>query len=61
MKKRSLSLCYNKDRLMKLEETITFAIMSDGHGKMTDQIAVAINRNGWHIRKDVMPEKIALL
>lgn len=46
---------------MKLEETITFAIMSDGHGKMTDQIAVAINRNGWHIRKDVMPEKIALL
>ena len=37
---------------MKLEEAITYAIMSDGHGKTTDQIAAAINRNGWHIRKD---------
>ena len=32
---------------MKLEEAITYAIMSDGHGKTTDQIAAAINRNGW--------------
>jgi hypothetical protein len=30
---------------MKLEEAITYAIMSDGHGKTTDQIAAAINRN----------------
>ena len=29
--------------------------MSDGHGKTTDQIADAINRNGWHIRKDGKP------
>ena len=38
--------------------------MSDGHGKTTDQIAaainrngwhIAINRNGWHIRKDGKP------
>ena len=28
--------------------------MSDGHGKTTDHIA-AINRNGWHIRKDGKP------
>ena len=27
---------------MKLEEAITYAIMSDGHGKTTDQIAAAI-------------------
>ena len=40
---------------MKLEEAITYAIMSDGHGKTTDQIAAAINRNGWHIRKDGKP------
>ena len=26
---------------MKLEEAITYAIMSDGHGKTTDQIAAA--------------------
>ena len=38
--------------LVKIEEAITYAIMSDGHGKTTDQIAAAINRNGWHIRKD---------
>ena len=35
---------------MKIEEAITYAIMSDGHGKTTDQIAAAINRR--HIRKD---------
>ena len=40
---------------MKLEEAITYAIMSDGHGKTTDQIADAINRNGWYIRKDGKP------
>ena len=40
---------------MKLEEAITYAIMSDGHGKTTDQIAAAINRNGWYIRKDGKP------
>ena len=40
---------------MKIEEAITYAIMSDGHGKTTDQIAAAINRNGWHIRKDGKP------
>ena len=40
---------------MKLEEAITYAIMSDGHGKTTDQIAAAINRNGWHLRKDGKP------
>ncbi len=38
---------------MKLEEAITYAIMSDGHGKTTDQIAAAINRNGWEIGKSV--------
>ena len=37
---------------MKIEEAITYAIMSDGHGKTTDQIAAAINRNAWHVRKD---------
>ena len=47
---------------MKLEEAIIdakrrncfrrYAIMSDGHGKTTDQIAAAINRNAWHVRKD---------
>lgn len=41
---------------MKIEEAIIdaqrrqcprmYAIMSDGHGKTTDQIAAAINRNG---------------
>ena len=31
--------------------------MSDGRGKTTDQIADAINRNGWHIRKDGKPVK----
>ena len=40
---------------MKIEEAIIYAIMSDGHGKTTDQIADAINRNGWHIRKDGKP------
>ena len=40
---------------MKLEEAITYAIMSDGHGKTTDQIAAAINRNAWHVRKDGKP------
>ena len=40
---------------MKIEEAITYAIMSDGHGKTTDQIADAINRNGWHQRKDGKP------
>lgn len=40
---------------MKIEEAITHAIMSDGHGKTTNQIADAINRNGWHIRKDGKP------
>ena len=40
---------------MKLEEAITYAIMSDGHGKTTDQIADAINRHGWHRRKDGKP------
>ena len=50
---------------MKIEEAIIdaqrrkcsrmYAIMSDGHGKTTDQIAAAINRNGWHIRKDGKP------
>ena len=50
---------------MKIEEAIIdaqrrsclrrYAIMSDGHGKTTDQIAAAINRNGWHIRKDCKP------
>ena len=40
---------------MKQEEAITYAIMSDGHGKTTDQIAAAINRHGWHIRKDGKP------
>ena len=44
-----------KRRKMKLEEAITYAIMSDGHGKTTDQIAAAINRNGWHLRKDGKP------
>jgi len=29
---------------MKLEEAITYAIMSDGHGKTTDQIAAAITK-----------------
>lgn len=33
---------------MKLEEAITYAILSDGHGKTTVQIADAINRHGWH-------------
>ena len=37
---------------MKIEEAITYAIMSDGHGKTTNQIADAINRHGWHQRKD---------
>ncbi len=37
---------------MKLEEAITYAIMSDGHGKTTDQIAAAINRNAWHFTKE---------
>lgn len=41
--------------IMKLEEAITYAIMSDGHGKTTDQIAAAINRNAWHVRKDGKP------
>ena len=27
---------------MKIEEAITYAIMSDGHGKTTDQIAAAM-------------------
>ena len=40
---------------MKIEEAITYAIMSDGHGKTTDQITDAINRNGWHQRKDGKP------
>ena len=40
---------------MRIEEAITYAIMSDGHGKTTNQIADAINRNGWHIRKDGKP------
>ena len=40
---------------MKIEEAITYAIMSDGHGKTTDQIADAINRHGWHQRKDGKP------
>ena len=50
---------------MKLEEAIIdakrrncfrrYAIMSDGHGKTTDQIAAAINRNAWHVRKDGKP------
>ena len=49
---------------MKIEEAIIdaqrrqcfrmYAIMSDGYGKTTDQIADAINRNGWHIRKTCM-------
>ena len=30
---------------MRIEEAITYAIMSDGRGKTTDQIADAINRN----------------
>ena len=44
---------------MKLEEAIIdakrrncfrrYAIMSDGHGKTTDQIADAINRNASHV------------
>ena len=29
--------------------------MSEDHGKTTDQIADAINRNCWHIRKDGKP------
>ena len=40
---------------MKIEEAIIYAIMSSGHGKTTDQIADAINRNGWHMRKDGKP------
>ena len=50
---------------MKIEEAIIdakrrncfrrYSIMSDGHGKTTDQIAAAINCNGWHIRKDGKP------
>ena len=40
---------------MRIEEAITYAIMSDGHGKAANQIADAINRNGWHIRKDGKP------
>jgi len=40
---------------MKIEEAITYAIMSDGHGKTTNQIADVINRNGWHIRRDGKP------
>lgn len=40
---------------MRIEEAITYAIMSDGHGKTTNQIVDAINRNGWHIRKDGKP------
>ena len=40
---------------MKIEEAITYAIMSDGHGKTTYQIADAINRHGWHKRKDGKP------
>lgn len=48
---------------MKIEEAITYAIMSDGHGKTTDQIAGAINRHGWHQRKDGKPalEKMHLI
>lgn len=38
--------------IMRIEEAIQYAIMSDGYGKTTDQIADAVNRNGWHIRKD---------
>ena len=38
---------------MKLEEAITYAIMSDGHGKTTDQIAAEANR----IKKTVDSEK----
>lgn len=40
---------------MKIEEAIIYAIMSSGHGQTTDQIADAINRNGWHMRKDGKP------
>ena len=40
---------------MKIEEAIIYAIMSSGHGETTDQIADAINRNGWHMRKDGKP------
>lgn len=40
---------------MKIEEAITYAIVSDGHGKTTDQIAYLINRNRWHERKDGQP------
>ncbi len=32
---------------MKLEEAITYAIMSDGHGKTTDQIKSYLFANGF--------------
>lgn len=40
---------------MKIEKAIIYAIMSDGHGKTTDQIAALINAHGWHVRKDGQP------
>lgn len=45
----------NTNTLMKIEEAIIYAIMSDGYGKSTDRIADLINRNRWHIRKDGNP------
>ena len=44
---------------MKLEEAITYAIMSDGHGKTTDQIASAINRNGWQCLQGRQATKVS--
>lgn len=46
---------WNTNTLMKIEEAIIYAIMSDGYGKSTDRIADLINRNRWHVRKDGNP------
>lgn len=40
---------------MRIEEAIIYALMAGGHGLTTDRIADAINRNGWHQRKDGQP------
>lgn len=40
---------------MTLPEAITYALIQRNGGMTTGQVALAINRNHWHVRKDGKP------
>lgn len=40
---------------MTLPEAITYALVQRNGGMTTDQLAQAINRHCWHVRKDGKP------